>query len=309
MKSNPLVYIVMPCYNWEKYLLEQLMSIYYQNYSNWYLIFVNDGSTDNSCDIFENWVKNYKLHKKVKVIMKENGGVNSAIQRWLEEVKKICDINKTDSLVSYCDQDDIWTRHKLEIQVEYMVSNPDCWLSCHDMAVINENWELKEMSRYKTYYKNNSFIYLSTITNYMISTVMMFRCRYIDYILPMCLVSYQDLRTTLILSFQGVKIDNINQQLAYYRSWHPSESKTIINNEKRWKIQINTLKYIQERFPDKDIWYIISYKYDRLVNRANKNYWLFHIYFLMLFKYPKIFLVWAKAQLYRFYYTVLNIFK
>ena len=79
--KNPLVYIVMPCYNGEKYLLEQLMSIYYQNYTNRYLIFVNDGSTDNSENILRDWISHYNLHDKVMVINKKNGGVNSAVQR------------------------------------------------------------------------------------------------------------------------------------------------------------------------------------------------------------------------------------
>jgi hypothetical protein len=43
----------------------------------------------------------------------------------LEEVKKLCDIHNTDSLVAYCDADDIWTRDKLEVQVNYMVENPE----------------------------------------------------------------------------------------------------------------------------------------------------------------------------------------
>ena len=81
MNETPLVYITMPCYNGEKYLLDQLMSIYYQNYTNRYLIFINDGSTDNSEQIIRDWISHYNLYNKVRVITKENGGVMSAVQK------------------------------------------------------------------------------------------------------------------------------------------------------------------------------------------------------------------------------------
>jgi glycosyltransferase involved in cell wall biosynthesis len=70
--NKPLVYIVLPCYNSEKYLLEQLMSIYNQNYQNWFLIFVNDGSTDSSLEIAKKFTKDYNLEEKVKIISQKN---------------------------------------------------------------------------------------------------------------------------------------------------------------------------------------------------------------------------------------------
>jgi hypothetical protein len=51
----------------------------------------------------------------------------------------MCDIDNTDSLVAYCDSDDIWTREKLSIQVGFMVENPDCSMSFHDLVFIDEN--------------------------------------------------------------------------------------------------------------------------------------------------------------------------
>ena len=136
--NKPLVYIVLPCYNSEKYLLEQLMSIYNQNYQNWFLIFVNDGSTDSSLEIAKKFAKDYNLEEKVKIISQKNSWVNSAVQKWLEEITVMCDIDNTDSLVAYCDSDDIWTREKLSIQVGFMVENPDCSMSFHDLVFIVE---------------------------------------------------------------------------------------------------------------------------------------------------------------------------
>lgn len=69
--------IVIPVYNVEKYLNKCLESIKRQTYSDFEVILVNDGSTDNSCNICNDFVKK---DCRFKVIHKENGGVVSARQ-------------------------------------------------------------------------------------------------------------------------------------------------------------------------------------------------------------------------------------
>lgn len=295
-KKEPLVYIIMPCYNWEKYLLEQLMSIYYQNYSNWYLIFVNDWSTDNSENILRDWISHYDLHKKVKVITKENWGVNSAVQRWLEEIKDICNIHDTDSLISYCDCDDVWTREKLEEQVNYMIDHPECDLSYHDMVKVNKNWVFEEISACKMdklLLNRENFFYIWIIWSYITSNEIIFRAKYIDLIIPLPLWfwMYQDYRSVLIFTLNELKIHFINKPLSYYRN-HQSLSKT----ETNWKKEINLkyFYYLQTRFPKKDIKYVIKYNEDRYINRENKN--KIQLLTLILLKYPKAFLLLLKGR-------------
>ena len=53
MKDLPLVSILMPCYNSEKYLVEAISSIKEQTYYNWELLICNDSSTDNSLSIIK----------------------------------------------------------------------------------------------------------------------------------------------------------------------------------------------------------------------------------------------------------------
>lgn len=312
MKKNlsPLVYIILPIYNWERYFLEQLISIYHQNYKNRYLIIVNDWSTDSSEEIASKFISDYKLKDKVKIIRKENWWLNSAITRWFEEIKNLCDIHNTDNLIAYCDCDDIWTREKLSLQVRYMIDHPNCWLTFHDASKIDENWILIKSSMLKTIYKNmiyeknKSFIYLSTFWTYIIATEMMFKIKYIDDLLPMPLwfQDPQDYWTYLVLSLLKVEIWYIDKPLAYYRSGHSSMQKKIKAQDhvNRGKITINILKFLQKRFPNKNISTIISYNEDRLINRVDKWYCLIHIYILMLFKYPEIFWIGFKAQIYRF---------
>lgn len=308
---NPLVYIVMPCYNSEKYLLEQLMSIYYQNYTDWYLIFVNDWSTDKSEDIIRDWISHYNLHDKVKVVNKENWWVNTATWRWLEEVKGMCDINNTDSLISYCDSDDIWTRDKLKIQVEYMVSHPECDLSYTDMAIIDENWIIKDKSFLDKSLpeKAKNFYYFCILGTYIISTEMMYRAKHIDNILPIpwltpVIYQAQDFWTISSVLLSWGNLHFINKSLVYYRKRESSLQSKLktIDNIVRFENKIKFYYKLQERFHDNDqIGNVINFYKDRYLNRGKKEFSQSMIYFFILIKYPKIFFILTKDKLFKLF--------
>ena len=297
--TPPIVYIIMPCYNGEKYLLEQLMSIYYQNYKNWNLIFINDWSTDNSENILRDWISQYNLHNKVKIITKENWGVTTAVQRWLEEVKKYTNNKTDDNLIAYCDADDIRTRDKLDIQVNYMINNPDCGLSYHDLAIINNNWSIIKTSLNKHYYNNESFFSLLCYQTHFYSTEMMFKSKYIDNIIPLPIwnLFFQDQRTALILSIIWVKISYIDKQLGYYRVGHNSLLKKMGKLNRRPEQRLWYLEAIK----NKKIWIDINYEYDYFKNRIKRQkkwYWNIKTWLLIMFKYPKIFFLVLKALIY-----------
>lgn len=56
-EKQPLVSVIMPVYNAEKYLSEAIESVISQSYSNWELLIVDDGSTDRSLEIINKYVK------------------------------------------------------------------------------------------------------------------------------------------------------------------------------------------------------------------------------------------------------------
>ncbi|MBR2871312.1 MAG: glycosyltransferase [Clostridia bacterium] len=92
---NDLISVIVPVYNTEKYLNRCVDSILCQTYSNLELILVNDGSTDNSLDI----CNQYKAKdNRVKVIDKENGGLSSARNAGLDVA--------TGDYIAFCDSDD-----------------------------------------------------------------------------------------------------------------------------------------------------------------------------------------------------------
>ena len=76
MHKEPLVSIIIPCHNAEKWIGEAIQSCLNQTYKNIEVIVINDGSTDGSLQIIEDFHK--KNHKIVKYITKLNGGSSSA---------------------------------------------------------------------------------------------------------------------------------------------------------------------------------------------------------------------------------------
>ncbi len=79
---NPLVSIIVPVYNVEKYLAECLDSLVNQTYSNIKIICIDDGSTDNSPKILDQYKKRYS---KIKTITTENRGQAAARNLGLKE--------------------------------------------------------------------------------------------------------------------------------------------------------------------------------------------------------------------------------
>ncbi|WP_312343528.1 glycosyltransferase family 2 protein [Chryseobacterium binzhouense] len=76
------VSIIVPCYNQQKFLDECLHSVSVQTYENWECIIIDDGSTDNSQNIAERWVKK---DSRFSYFKKQNGGVASARNLGIEK--------------------------------------------------------------------------------------------------------------------------------------------------------------------------------------------------------------------------------
>lgn len=72
---NPILTVVIPVYNVEKYLKRCIDSILVQEWKNYNILLVDDGSTDNSPQICEDYAKAYDI---ISVIHKENGGLSEA---------------------------------------------------------------------------------------------------------------------------------------------------------------------------------------------------------------------------------------
>ena len=73
MNSNPLVSVIIPVFNDEKFIVETLESVKSQTYTNWEVILVNDGSTDKSESII---IENITDDSRFNYFLKSNSGVS-----------------------------------------------------------------------------------------------------------------------------------------------------------------------------------------------------------------------------------------
>ena len=64
--------VLMPTYNDSKTIMEAMNSIVSQSYDNWELMVIDDGSSDETKDIVNNYIKDNKLSKKIKYIYQDN---------------------------------------------------------------------------------------------------------------------------------------------------------------------------------------------------------------------------------------------
>ena len=101
--SNPLISVIVPIYNVEKYLKKCIQSIVDQTYKNLEIILVNDGSSDNSGKICDEFAQK---DNRIKVIHKTNGGLSDARNAGLDVM--------SGEWVSFVDSDDFVSLYYIE---------------------------------------------------------------------------------------------------------------------------------------------------------------------------------------------------
>lgn len=127
-----LVSIITPCYNGEKYLTNFLESISNQVYKNIEFIFINDGSTDSSEEIFLKWkASSRNNHIDIKYIFQENKGQAKAVSRGLE-------IFSGDYLM-LADADDTLDPNNIDTKVKCLEENPRLGFVICDCDIIDSN--------------------------------------------------------------------------------------------------------------------------------------------------------------------------
>lgn len=103
--TKPLISIIMPAYNAERYIAESIRSVLAQTYQNWELIIVDDGSTDRTAEIAQSFVL---ADSRVKYIFQQNTKVAAARNRGIGKA--------AGDLIAFLDSDDLWMPEKLERQ-------------------------------------------------------------------------------------------------------------------------------------------------------------------------------------------------
>ena len=115
MNSEPLISIIMACFNCEPYIKESIDSVLNQTYRNWELVIVDDASTDGSVEVIKSFDDT-----RIKIIcLEKNTGPQHARN------VAISSLNERTEFVAVLDSDDISFPERLSKQVNYLLENED----------------------------------------------------------------------------------------------------------------------------------------------------------------------------------------
>lgn len=139
LEENSLVSVIIPTYNNNQTILVAIKSVLEQSYTNFEIIIINDGSTDNTDIIIKQFIKKISDVEKEKIIYltKANSGPSDSRNLGIKKAKG--------NFIAFLDADDYWYYNKLEIQINYFNRFPDTVL----VATAFGNKRLKDESKYK----------------------------------------------------------------------------------------------------------------------------------------------------------------
>jgi glycosyltransferase involved in cell wall biosynthesis len=145
IENNPLVSVIMPNYNNEKYLAEAIESILNQTYRNFEFVIIDDCSTDNSWNIIQeyakkdNRIKAFKNEENLKIVKTRNKGFGL--------------MSPASKYIAIFDSDDISMPERFEKQIKFLEKNPDYGAVGSHTFIIDENSEIIGKRKYETDFK------------------------------------------------------------------------------------------------------------------------------------------------------------
>lgn len=111
---RPLVSVIIPTYNYARFVVQAVESALKQTYKNVEIIVIDDGSTDDTPQRLE------PFFNRIRYIQQRNQGLAASRNNGIDLA--------TGELVAFLDSDDYWHPRKLELQVAYLAENPDVGL-------------------------------------------------------------------------------------------------------------------------------------------------------------------------------------
>ena len=148
--NQPLVSVIMNCYNGEAYLSDSIKSVLNQNYKNWELIFWDNRSNDKSAQIFKSHndkrLKYYYAPEHTLLYEARNQAIKKA----------------SGNFIAFIDTDDFWEKDKLELQIP-LFEDSDVGVVYGNLYVLNEILNTKKIFLKK---KPKGFILNDLLKNY-----------------------------------------------------------------------------------------------------------------------------------------------
>lgn len=113
MTNTPLVSVIVPCYNYGRFIPETLRSLQAQNFQDWECIVVDDGSKDDTAEVVRPFMEQ---DPRIRYVYQENKGLPTARNTGIN--------NSIGKYIQFLDSDDLLEVDKLKLQAEYLEQHP-----------------------------------------------------------------------------------------------------------------------------------------------------------------------------------------
>jgi len=132
---KPQVSVIIPTYNRAWVIKEAIDSVLTQDYTEFELIVVDDGSTDQTFDVLESY------RNDIKVLSQKNKGVSAARNRGIAEA--------SGNFIAFLDSDDLWLSQKLSVQIDFFNQTPDALICQTEEVWIRNGLRVNPKKRHK----------------------------------------------------------------------------------------------------------------------------------------------------------------
>ena len=153
MKKEPLISVLVANYNNGKYLMEAIESVRLQTYANWEIVLVDDGSTDNSEEVYAELEKDERIH-----IYRNEQNMGCGY------TKHQCVMHANGEYCGFLDPDDVLLPDALRISVEALNAHPKAALTmsryyfCDAELNITAESRLLQLKDGETYLEHHDFM-------------------------------------------------------------------------------------------------------------------------------------------------------
>ena len=224
VERQPLVSVIMPCYNMERFIADTIRSVINQTFADWELLITDDASTDRTVAVIQSLAENDdRIH--LFTVDPQHTGIAAARNFCIKEAKG--------RFFAFLDADDLWHPDKLQRQLQFMQDN-QIGFSYTAYDLVDESG--KPLG--KTIKAAGNLNYTAYLRNTIIgcSTVMVDTEKVGPVVVPNFRTS-EDTATWLNLLRQGFKAYAFNEPLTSYRIRnHSASSNKLKAATDLWKV-------------------------------------------------------------------------
>lgn len=281
----PLISVIIPAYNSAHFIGESIESVIDQTFDDWELLIINDGSTDQTKEIVNQYCRD---DDRIKLISRDNSGVSVSRNFGASLAKG--------DLIAFLDADDRWLPDKLAIHFEYMKQWSDVSVSFSRVEFLTHHGlpTEKVANCQLTGLRPEHFLYTNptvTVSNIVIRRLIFRALNGFDET-----INYSEDIEFLFrcACYQGMRIEGIDQRLVQYRTHSTGLSSTLDKMENGWKSFMQKARLLNPSLIDRhyqsahssQLQYLakqtirlkLSEKIGvQLINRSIKSDWLFFI--------------------------------